>query len=104
MSSRRRHAPAIGNAMPDRDKICSASRRLWLSVVSIITLSVLPAVALDARYTDADGDLVADTPARTVDPPALIFAYTPGEDPASYPRVWENFLQHLAKTTGKQIR
>jgi phosphonate transport system substrate-binding protein len=62
------------------------------------------AAALDVRYVDTDGDLVADTPAKTVDPPTLIFAYTPGEDPASYQRVWDDFLQHLEKTTGKRIR
>ncbi len=55
-------------------------------------------------YVDTDGDLVADTPAKTVDPPTLIFAYTPGEDPATYQRVWDDFLQHLEKTTGKRIR
>jgi len=62
------------------------------------------AAALDVRYVDTDGDLVADTPAKTVDPPTLIFAYTPGEDPATYQRVWDDFLQHLEKTTGKRIR
>jgi len=67
-------------------------------------LAVPPAAALDVRYVDTDGDLVADTPAKTVDPPTLIFAYTPGEDPASYQRVWDDFLQHLEKTTGKRIR
>jgi phosphonate transport system substrate-binding protein len=67
-------------------------------------LAVPPAAALDVRYVDTDGDLVADTPAKTVDPPTLIFAYTPGEDPATYQRVWDDFLQHLEKTTGKRIR
>ena len=30
-----------------------------------------------------------------VDPPTLIFAYTPVEDPAVYAKVWDGFLQHL---------
>ena len=73
-------------------------------LVCAAMLAVPPAAALDVRYVDTDGDLVADTPAKTVDPPTLIFAYTPGEDPASYQRVWDDFLQHLEKTTGKRIR
>jgi phosphonate transport system substrate-binding protein len=65
---------------------------------------VLPAIALDARYTDADGDLVADTPAKTVTPSALLFAYTPGEDPATYRTIWDRFLQHLEKVVEKPVR
>ena len=40
------------------------------------------AFTLDPRYTDADGDLVADIPEDPdawVDPSTLIFAYTPVE-------------------------
>jgi phosphonate transport system substrate-binding protein len=57
-----------------------------------------PASALDARYTDADGDLVADIPtdpADQIDPDTLIFAYTPDEDPAVYATVWDGFLKHM---------
>jgi phosphonate transport system substrate-binding protein len=59
---------------------------------------------MDARYVDRDGDLVADTPARTVDPPTLVFAYTPGEDPALHARIWDGFLRHLERVTGKRAR
>ncbi len=62
---------------------------------------------LDPRFTDANGDLVADTPtdpARQIDPDTLIFAYTPVEDPAVYAKVWQEFLDHLAKTTGKKVQ
>ena len=62
------------------------------------------AQALDARFKDADGDMVADTPSETIDPPVLIFAYTPVEDPAVYAKVWDGFLAHLAKTTGKRVQ
>ncbi len=67
----------------------------------------LPAHALDARYTDANGDLVADTPTdakQQLDPATLVFAYTPVEDPAVYAQVWDGFLQHLAKVTGKKVQ
>ena len=62
------------------------------------------ALALDARFKDANGDMVADTPAETIDPPVLIFAYTPVEDPAVYAKVWDGFLAHLSKTTGKRVQ
>lgn len=65
------------------------------------------AYALDARYTDADGDLLADVPteaSKWVDPATLIFAYTPVEDPSVYAKVWEDFLQHLEKVTGKKVQ
>ena len=67
----------------------------------------LPASALDSRFKDADGDLVADTPTDPkdlVDPPVLIFSYTPVEDPAVYAKVWDGFIKHMEKTTGKRIQ
>jgi phosphonate transport system substrate-binding protein len=66
-----------------------------------------PRGALDARFCDRDGDLVADTPTdprQLVDPPVLVFAYTPVEDPAVYRRVFEGFLAHLARVTGKRTQ
>jgi phosphonate transport system substrate-binding protein len=90
--------------MLDAEKRSCAWVRAVPGLVCAAMLAVPPAAALDVRYVDTDGDLVADTPAKTVDPPTLIFAYTPGEDPASYQRVWDDFLQHLEKTTGKRIR
>jgi len=79
-------------------------RHLFLGLACAVALATLPAFALDVRYTDVDGDLVADTPAKTIDPRTLMFAYTPGEDPALYTRVWDAFLQHLARATAKQVR
>ncbi|MDH3666134.1 MAG: phosphate/phosphite/phosphonate ABC transporter substrate-binding protein [Paracoccaceae bacterium] len=62
---------------------------------------------LDSRYTDADGDLIADIPAdaaQQVDPDTLIFAYTPVEDPAVYAKAWSDFLEHLEAATGKKVQ
>ncbi|MCU0934729.1 MAG: phosphate/phosphite/phosphonate ABC transporter substrate-binding protein [Gammaproteobacteria bacterium] len=62
---------------------------------------------MDPRYTDGNGDLVADTPTDPkawVDPPVLIFAYTPVEDPSVYAKVWEGFLKHLEEKTGKKVQ
>jgi phosphonate transport system substrate-binding protein len=66
-----------------------------------------PRGSLDARYCDRDGDLVADAPTdprQQVDPPVLIFAYTPVEDPAVYRAIWQEFMDHLARTTGKRVQ
>ena len=65
------------------------------------------AFQLDERYVDNDGDMIADIPedpSQWVDPPTLIFAYTPVEDPAVYATVWEEFLEHLADATGKSVQ
>jgi phosphonate transport system substrate-binding protein len=62
---------------------------------------------LDSRFTDADGDLIADIPtdeSQLVDPDTLIFAYTPVEDPAVYAEVWEGFIEHMAEVTGKEVQ
>ena len=63
--------------------------------------------ALDARYCDSDGNLVADTPSdpgQLVDPDTLIFAYTPVEDPAVYREAWADFLTHMEEVTGKKVQ
>ena len=65
-----------------------------------------PRGTLDAQYCDRDGDLIADLPldeADWVDPSTLIFAYTPVEDPAVYAKVWDGFIEHMSKTTGKKV-
>jgi phosphonate transport system substrate-binding protein len=62
---------------------------------------------LDSRFTDADGDLIADVPtdeSQLVDPDTLIFAYTPVEDPAVYAEVWEGFIEHMEEVTGKEVQ
>jgi phosphonate transport system substrate-binding protein len=66
-----------------------------------------PHGALDARYCDRDGDMVADIPTdlrEQVDPSTLVFAYTPVEDPSVYRRVWQPFMDHLARATGKRVQ
>lgn len=82
--------------------------RLLTPLVGLFTLWLAAtAAAMDPRYTDADGDLVADTPtdpAAWVDPDVLIFAYTPVEDPAVYAKVWAGFIAHLEQVTGKQVQ
>ena len=62
--------------------------------------------ALDALYCDEDKDLVADPPkdkAQWKDPGTLVFTYAPVEDPGVYRRLFEPFMDHLAKVTGKKV-
>jgi phosphonate transport system substrate-binding protein len=92
------------------------TRRLTLAGLLLggFALSPLTAAAqdcprgtLDARFCDRDGDLVADVPTeprQLADPRTLVFAYTPVEDPAVYRRVWAEFIDHLAKATGRQVQ
>jgi phosphonate transport system substrate-binding protein len=61
---------------------------------------------LDKAYCDRDGDLVADTPTdakQLVNPSTIIFSYTPVEDPAVYQKVWDGFIKHMEKVTGKKV-
>ncbi|MDP2412267.1 MAG: phosphate/phosphite/phosphonate ABC transporter substrate-binding protein [Pseudolabrys sp.] len=83
----------------------------FATVAAVAAALLVPVTAsaqfkLDARYTDANGDMVADTPADPkdqIDPPTLVFAYTPVEDPSVYAKVWQGFLDHLAKVTGRKV-
>src|SRR5256886_2922259 len=61
---------------------------------------------LDTLYCDDDNDLVADVPSdpkKLRDPSALVFAYTPVEDPAVYQNVFKPFTDFLAQCTGKRV-
>ncbi len=65
-----------------------------------------PRGSLDKAYCDRNGDLVADTPTdpkQLVDPSTIIFSYTPVEDPAVYSKVWDSFIKHMEKVTGKKV-
>jgi phosphonate transport system substrate-binding protein len=65
-----------------------------------------PRGTLDKAYCDRNGDLTADPPTdpkKLINPPTLIFAYTPTEDPAVYQKAWDGFLKHLEKVTGKKV-
>jgi phosphonate transport system substrate-binding protein len=86
-------------------------RHQWKLVLALLAACAIgvstPASALDPRFKDADGDLLADIPTdpnQLIDPPSLIFAYTPVEDPAVYAKVWDGFLRHMEKVTGKKVQ
>jgi len=77
------------------------------AVVSALLATTSATFALDARFKDANGDMVADAPTNPkdwVDPATLVFAYTPVEDPSVYARVWDGFIKHMEKVTGKRVQ
>lgn len=83
------------------------STSILAAVFAVLSLALAaPSVALDARFKDANGDMIADAPDAkdAIDPPVLIFAYTPVEDPAVYTKVWEGFLKHMEAKTGKRVQ
>ena len=95
------------------------NRRSLSAVLGVFALSLAigainPASAacknrgdLDVRYCDDNGDLVADTPtdsSKWVNPDTLIFSYTPVEDPSVYENVFTEFMDYLAKNTGKKVK
>ncbi|MFG1420473.1 phosphate/phosphite/phosphonate ABC transporter substrate-binding protein [Roseixanthobacter liquoris] len=86
----------------------SLARAALLGAALLVpTLASAEDFKLDARYADANGDMVADAPtdpSQWVDPDTLIFSYTPVEDPAVYAKVWAEFIDHLAKVTGKKVQ
>ena len=82
-----------------------ARRRLVLSGAAARRRTAR-AATLDKAYCDRNGDLVADAPTdpkQLVNPSTLIFAYTPVEDPAVYQKVWDGFIKHMEKVTGKKV-
>lgn len=84
----------------------SLIKTMVLSLALSLAMSV-STKALDSRFKDTDGDLLADiptNPAEQIDPPVLVFAYTPVEDPAVYAKVWDGFLKHMEKVTGKRVQ
>jgi len=86
---------------------------VWITVIALFSFSFVASAAedcprgtLDDQYCDRDGDLTADLPLDPNDwndPGTLIFSYTPVEDPAIYAKVWDGFIQHMAKVTGKRV-
>jgi phosphonate transport system substrate-binding protein len=88
-------------------RACVVIAAMAAGVPALAAEAPCPRGALDARYCDADGDMVADLPAdpkRLADPKEIIFSYTPLEDPSVYVGVWDGFLRHMEKVTGRRVR
>lgn len=62
---------------------------------------------LDSRYTDSNGNLLADLPADESEwrnPNTLVFAYSPVEDPAVYEEVFAEFTSHLETELERRVQ
>ena len=89
--------------------------KLILMSIALVLIASFPLNALaedcrrgtlDKAYCDEDLDLVADLPqdeSKWVNPSTIIFTYTPVEDPAVYANIWDGFVRHMSKTTGKKV-
>ena len=90
----------------------------WFVAIAIALAGALPgalAVAadacknrgeLDTLFCDANGDLVADTPAdakKVKNPSTIVFTYTPVEDPAVYENIFKPFTTHLSACLNKKV-
>lgn len=74
---------------------------------SLAAISMTASANLSSRFTDTNGDLVADVPTDEslwINPSTLVFSYTPVEDPAVYAEVWSDFLKHMETVTGKRVQ
>jgi phosphonate transport system substrate-binding protein len=61
---------------------------------------------LDSRFSDANGDLVADAPtdaSQQVSPDKLIFSYIGGPDAVEEKDAWQSFAKHLSQQIGKPV-
>ena len=104
--------PQKGDARRREGDMLSSIRSLaagaaaWALLAGAALAQDCPRGDLDKAYCDRDGDMVADAPTdakQLIDPPTLIFAYTPVEDPAVYAKVWDGFVKHMEKVTGKKV-
>jgi phosphonate transport system substrate-binding protein len=61
---------------------------------------------LDPAFCDRDKNMVADAPdaSKRKDPSTLLMSYTPQEDNQAYERLWQPYLDHMSKCTGKRTR
>lgn len=61
---------------------------------------------LDKKFTDANGDLVADAPTAAtalVDPETLVFSYIGADDSERQQQVWQEFMAAVAAATKKKV-
>jgi phosphonate transport system substrate-binding protein len=78
-----------------------------LGLLSVAAAQECPRGELDARFCDADGDMLADPPtdpSRWLSPSTLIFTYAPTEDPAVYQGAFAEFMDYVSELTGLPVR
>lgn len=105
--------PAFGAGSATGPRLGAARTLLLLAATALLSLFATASAqdcergALDARFCDTDGDMLADTPtdpAALRDPSTLVFTYAPTEDPAVYQEAFADFLDHLSEVTGRPVQ
>ena len=62
---------------------------------------------LDIKFSDANQDLVADTPANAAElvrPEVLVFSYIPDETDEVFQQAWQPLLRQIGDATGLEVR
>lgn len=75
-------------------------------VIERLGLKSASPARLDSRFSDADGDLVADAPqdsAKLVTPETIVFSSIAGPDAAEELAAWNDFAQHLGRAIGVKV-
>ncbi|MBX3142551.1 MAG: phosphate/phosphite/phosphonate ABC transporter substrate-binding protein [Trueperaceae bacterium] len=96
-------------------KSTATTRRLAATLMALLLALVFQAAsaqgcergALDARFCDTDGDLLADPPTNASqyrNPSTLVFTYAPTEDPAVYQEAFGDFIAHLSALVGRPVQ
>lgn len=78
-----------------------------LTLFSVASAQGCERGALDERFCDVNGDMLADTPTDASalrDPSTLVFTYAPTEDPAVYQEAFADFLEYLTELTGRPVQ
>jgi phosphonate transport system substrate-binding protein len=57
-----------------------------------------------SKFTDTNGDLIADTPADAKPPKELFFCEIPGPNPDKDEETWKAFLAHMTTATGLECK
>jgi phosphonate transport system substrate-binding protein len=94
--------------------VYAAKRRQWdqearekePKLMAQMGLGTTTPMHLDAQYTDADGDLVADPPkdeSKLIDPDKIIFSFIGSDTAADEKTNWKEFGDYLSKQTGKPV-
>jgi phosphonate transport system substrate-binding protein len=74
-------------------------------VYNVLGLGAEP-LKMNAKFTDADGDLVPDVPSdpkQIVDPPKIIFSYVATNEPENYRERFKEFVDYLSKQLNRPV-
>jgi len=88
------------------DDAKAANEKTILAKLGLNDTAKLEPKVLDRKFTDANGDLVADAPtdvAALVDPETIVFSYIGADDSARQKEVWQEFMAALAAATNKRV-